>query len=421
VNPAESPLTIRVDAPILVNGDTGWASVPGITGSGTSSDPYIIENKIIDGGGTTDCIRITDTTKHFIIRNCELYNGDYGIFLDNVTNGQVVNNSIYNMGYSGILIYQGSNHITILNNTCYDNTDHGIFLYGSNVDHISIIHNTCFDNSRGIFLYQGSDYNMLQDNEVYNNTQIGISLQISSNNTISGNVVTNNGDSGIQISINSHDNTVNNNIASNNDAHGIELNGVNGNNISYNIANDNKEAGIYIDSSNNNIITKNVLHRNAACINETGTSTGNTIVDNSCHAPTLTEGTVSPSSGDTSTQFVFSVIYTDADNQAPVRIQVYINGVPYDMSKLTPSDNTYSDGCIYIYQTTMPPGNLHTYYFEAVDIIEVVRAPPTGENLGPTVSGKIPGFTWIISILGLITIISLLFFLMREKYLWNLT
>ncbi|MFX1294180.1 MAG: CARDB domain-containing protein [Promethearchaeota archaeon] len=122
--------------------------------------------------------------------------------------------------------------------------------------------------------------------------------------------------------------------------------------------------------------------------------------------PTLTDGIVSPSTGTTSTTFTYSTNYTDANNDTPTIIQVIIDGIQHNMTKQNPSDNIYTDGCIYVYTTTLSEGS-HDYHFEASDGNYSVRSPYSGENSGPSISKPIPGFTWSFAILGLVMIISL--------------
>ncbi|MFX0097974.1 MAG: hypothetical protein ACFFCS_00215 [Candidatus Hodarchaeota archaeon] len=114
-----------------------------------------------------------------------------------------------------------------------------------------------------------------------------------------------------------------------------------------------------------------------------GTATIQVALDN--YAPTLTSGDVSPLTGTTSTSFNYSVTYTDADNDAPASIQVYIDGSPQTMSKLISGDNDYTDGCVYQYLTTLAEGS-HNYYFSTSDGIDTDRLPIAGSYSGPDVN-----------------------------------
>ncbi len=81
------------------------------------------------------------------------------------------------------------------------------------------------------------------------------------------------------------------------------------------------------------------------------------------HEPELSQGAMSPASGDEDTQFTFTVHYEDEDGDPPESISVVIDGVEYEMD-LKPGDNETNGD--YIYVTKLPEGN-HTYYFKASD------------------------------------------------------
>jgi hypothetical protein len=109
-------------------------------------------------------------------------------------------------------------------------------------------------------------------------------------------------------------------------------------------------------------------------------------------SPELYEGTVTPSFGEALTQvFIYSVNYTDKDNDAPAIIDVTIDGSTYGMTKETPSDTDYTDGVIYKYSTTLGIG-VHTYYFDAESVNvaqDPVRLPKFGVFSGPVTTGII--------------------------------
>ncbi|MHA1791930.1 MAG: lamin tail domain-containing protein [Promethearchaeota archaeon] len=93
------------------------------------------------------------------------------------------------------------------------------------------------------------------------------------------------------------------------------------------------------------------------------------------HVPMLTDGSVSPTTGDTTTTFTYTVVYTDLDNDAPwgspgAYIHVIINGSSHSMTKMYPSDNDYTDGCIYVYSTTLAQDPYqYQFYFECNDSV----------------------------------------------------
>lgn len=103
----------------------GWCS-----GNGTWGDPYIIENVYIDGQfdipetpgkiHSLNCISIYNSVKPFIIRNCTLLKsglGEYnsGVYLRNVRNGVVFNNTI-NYCSEGVYVDWYSRDINIAGN-----------------------------------------------------------------------------------------------------------------------------------------------------------------------------------------------------------------------------------------------------------------------------------------------------------------
>ncbi|MFX0097967.1 MAG: hypothetical protein ACFFCS_00180, partial [Candidatus Hodarchaeota archaeon] len=82
--------------------------------------------------------------------------------------------------------------------------------------------------------------------------------------------------------------------------------------------------------------------------------------------PELTSGMVNPSTGNQFTNFNFTVVYTDLDNDAPISINVSINGTRYAMVKVNSSDVNYTDGCLYQVSTQLFPG-IYDYFFETSD------------------------------------------------------
>ena len=116
-------LNINADDYVDINGDGGFSGYPGY---GNSTHPYIIEDLIIIGNQTQPCISIQNTNAHFIIQNCNVSNGTNGIYLSNVQNAQLINNTAYN------------------NNGTTVNTGNGFFL--NNVDHSKLMNNSAYNN-----------------------------------------------------------------------------------------------------------------------------------------------------------------------------------------------------------------------------------------------------------------------------------
>ncbi len=82
----------------------------------------------------------------------------------------------------------------------------------------------------------------------------------------------------------------------------------------------------------------------------------------------LTQGKVDPFAGSQLTNFNFSVIYTDGDNNFPFYINLILNSTVYQMQKEDPLDMDYTDGCIYRRSLGLMPSIYnYTFYFNCSD------------------------------------------------------
>lgn len=199
-----------VNLPILIDGSaTGvgahnwtWAKTYKIcTGSGILSDPYVIKDFIIDGGGSGSCIQISHSNAYFIIRNCTVYNSgsvwrDGGIYLYDTDNGQIIENDCSFNNYFGVSLYL-SNHNKISMNVICNNSNSGIYLYYS--DQNIVINNTLLNSKwgGGIHVSYYSDYNQFISNIIENNGYAGITNHDNGNNQFIGNIITKNQIAGI--------------------------------------------------------------------------------------------------------------------------------------------------------------------------------------------------------------------------------
>lgn len=292
--------SIKGDPLIFIDGNGGFTGYPGY---GNITHPYIIEDKLIDGNGS-NCIDIQNTDAHFIVQNCTLYDGFYGIRLYNVTNGIVTNNTIYTTTF-GILLSTSINNVidnntihsnlgtgivlsggfmnTLTNNTSYNNFNYGI--WGVGVNNNTFIDNILYDNDYG-FLLSGTNNCKLINNEVHDNNLAGIGLfSKSSNNTLIQNFVYNNTGHGIYLNLANHNNLTNNIAIDNWEAGFLLLNSCYNNTLFNNTANDNNEDGIFLwVSCGNNIISNNTANYNNFCgIRLYNNASDNTITNNSCN------------------------------------------------------------------------------------------------------------------------------------------
>ena len=197
--------------------DNNWtaAKSAGIcTGDGTYSEPYIIEDLVIDAESSGSCILIENSDVYFRIENCTLYNSgsgatDAGMLLIYVNKSRLIDNNCFS-NYVGIQLYNSTANtisgntandndygiviVYSINNTVSENTENnniweGIFIIDCNNNTIS--GNNANSNYRGIYL-KNSDYNDILGNTANNNHDEGIFLIESNNNTISGNTANNN-------------------------------------------------------------------------------------------------------------------------------------------------------------------------------------------------------------------------------------
>ena len=198
-NENTEPSKFKGSAVIYINNNWTDVKAAGIcTGKGTFSEPYIIEDLVLDANDTAG-IMIENSTVYFKIRNCTLYNSggvsawdwSWGgaIVLDNVNNSHIINNN-FSSNDRGIFLDYGFNN-TISGNII-TSTDwwEGIWLKGGGNNIISE------NNLTGPSISLGhSQYNWESDNNLISGNIIiddGID-SYGSNNIIMGNTV-NNGD-----------------------------------------------------------------------------------------------------------------------------------------------------------------------------------------------------------------------------------
>ncbi|MGC9060174.1 MAG: NosD domain-containing protein [Thermoplasmata archaeon] len=318
-------------SPIRINGNGGFVAANGVVGgSGTSADPWIIENWEISGSGTGYGIYIGNTTDYFVIRNCYIhdasgnsdeYSKNAGIFLYNVINGKIENNTVSGCELGVYAIFSSGN--TLSGNTIHSHSQTGVHIYLS--DSFSITGNNISDNCQGILLESSSaceissntfyndgvvisgasiEYwntheilpnntvngrplyyykdmagisvsgggevivanctNFTLKNQVIQNTTVGILIGFSSNIKLENSTVSYNRLDGIRL-YSSNGNSFNTVITSQNGGHGIYLEFSNWNKLNGCTANNNRGSGIYLVSSSNNSISGASANLNTVC------------------------------------------------------------------------------------------------------------------------------------------------------------
>ena len=152
-----------VRGPIIITSDADFVS-QGFNGSGTLEDPFIIEGFRI--ATESDCIAVSDTVSHFIIRNCELYSDEdrqgQGIYLNNVQYGRVENCTIWYKSYG--IQFENSNNCSAIDNRLYDDGV-SIRLYHHS-ENCTIYGNHIYDpySETGISLFYAGEANHIENN-----------------------------------------------------------------------------------------------------------------------------------------------------------------------------------------------------------------------------------------------------------------
>ncbi len=251
---------------IFIDGNDAFhelASNESWSGDGSFTTPYIITNLNITnstGSSAIPLVEIRNTDLYFNLSYCLLEGGSYGLFLSNVTNALIQNNTIRNsLGEftesDGIVLN------TCFNNSIVDNEISGHDEYGltlSNSKNNTIHSNDFIDNGDGGVGLTASDNNTISSNNVLNSGRFAILLTSSSdNNTISDNSIIDHGYS-IYISSNCQHNRIVGNTIDQNGEFGIRLTDSSNNTIQSNWILSNG-MGMFIDSSPDNVFTDNEI------------------------------------------------------------------------------------------------------------------------------------------------------------------
>ncbi|MHA1891465.1 MAG: hypothetical protein ACTSYS_10795 [Promethearchaeota archaeon] len=102
------------------------------------------------------------------------------------------------------------------------------------------------------------------------------------------------------------------------------------------------------------------------------------------HAPVLSKGQALPFKGQETNIFFFIVNYSDADNNAPVSINVTVGGLNYSLQQYFGGDLNLTDGSYYYVKLNLTE-NSYSYHFSVDDGGFTARYPSTGD-LNMTVS-----------------------------------
>ena len=163
-NPFFNGSIVHIDDSGASGHDWSWTNTRfWSTGSGTYSDPYLIEDLKINASDSNSGITIENSDKYFVLKNCTVFSSNgTGIKLNNVTNGIIINSNSSMNNLGGISLNQSNNN--------------------------SISYNTIVSAQNGILLDTSHD-NKIIENVVKDSTDSGIILSFSNNSVISRNLI----------------------------------------------------------------------------------------------------------------------------------------------------------------------------------------------------------------------------------------
>ena len=237
--------------------DNNWTAAKdaGIcTGNGTYSEPYVIEDIVINGGGEGNCIKIENSSVHFKIENVTTYNSGWGIALWFSSNGEISGNLIYDCT-CGILLIGDNEGNKILENIIINNTT-GM---GIGEMDFGIVSGNIVSNSGYIGLYIASSNNCNISGNIVNNNSYGIKLADCEHNIISENIINYNSEVGLFLEIGTYYNDILKNDISNNHR-SIYGNGARYNTIYFNNFKNNQLTPLLYSSSNYWSSTRKIVY-----------------------------------------------------------------------------------------------------------------------------------------------------------------
>lgn len=243
-------------SPILIDSDTALVTSDAVTsGSGTSSDPYIISGWSVNGSTTGYGIAIGYTTKYITIKDCEFFgarsNADMsGIYIQDAYNIRITNCTIHN----------NSVGISVINNKTNSNDTYNINIDNNEIHHNGIEGGGGGVEFTGIFVSDCYQVNIIE-NHIHNDTLHGVYTLDSTNITIANNNIEYNENwYGILLSSTTNS-SINNNIIRYN-CNGIRLDNSDYNDIYYNNIYNNTCKGIWVYGSENNTFYYNNVYDN---------------------------------------------------------------------------------------------------------------------------------------------------------------
>ncbi len=267
--------------PIYIDGDIAMDAF--FAGNGTDGlsyeTAYVLEDLEIDAGGVGSAIRLENTSRYLIIRNCtvngaEFTYGEAGIALHGVNNVYITENNIQFNNLVGVFFFESSHNEVFQNHI--GNNSHGILVEShSNFNFISqnVIHS---DNGNGI-LFENSSYNTAVDNRI-SDAWFGVSIYKNATfSNLTNNQLENN-NIGIDVDVQSNYTTIyHNTVLESYD--GIVLNGSSYAVIDNNAVSDIINVGVILNNVSDSIVKGNLIENSRVGIHAFNSS-GNSIFMN---------------------------------------------------------------------------------------------------------------------------------------------
>jgi parallel beta-helix repeat protein len=301
--------SVSEHTPIRIVGDGQFDRMHGVTrGSGTITDPYLIEAWDIDSSSAKDTcagIVLENTTAYVTIRNVRIHGPSAceGIQMSNVSNARIEGNVLTANG-RGIAIVDSSS-VMVLENMIgpslepiaashsrtiliQDNIvrsgDQGIVVEDSS--HVSIVGNVVANSTaNGVILFRSFN-NTIDSNEVTNTAFRGIALFNSSRDIVARNVVSRAGEQCFYMS-SGRGNILTGNFAEDCGWGGIEILNGSGITASGNEVRRSAEAGIGLSGCSNSALIANEVSNSRLGVEVASDSDFNIVVNNTINSSSI--------------------------------------------------------------------------------------------------------------------------------------
>ncbi|MCU0798149.1 MAG: right-handed parallel beta-helix repeat-containing protein [Candidatus Thermoplasmatota archaeon] len=276
--------------PILIEGDSDFTAGNGVvSGTGTESDPYIIEGFFFDGGGPYHNplfgIFIANTTKYITVQNCRFNYAAFGASLFNAENVVIRENLFENSSNCHVFLNRSDNNL-IQNNEMNGNRlcgirlakdnhwndimfnkirghglqgSSGIFLEGMGNNCTRLVGNEVDSYGYGIRIHHGFNL-IIRNNSCHNNSNGGLYLNNTRQSLIAGNQLCDNFGFGLCYVVDSSGDLIFNNFIEGNKKNGVVTTA--NSNLFYNSIRNNLGSGIFSLNGHFPNLYKNIVQGN---------------------------------------------------------------------------------------------------------------------------------------------------------------